>query len=268
MVFKVGIYGTTHTKSQNELFFGSEQQAPLLAAAADAPLPDSIAQDVSQQPVRSDGAEPIAILESRASNLATGQSPGADCSQQAKSVDSPPQRSSWFSSLSRARVRSPIASPAPSGSHTTTPTSAELPKVHPQSLPQSIPVTPKSDAALGFAVPSSSQTQSLPNTQPSSPNIYSAPQSVVPSLDDEVPALKLSKDVECAPPSSDDSAKVVTRRASVSGLNPSSSRFMLRIPLLGRPKTPLEEVIAHVGEDSSESSPDNSTTFPISYQAY
>ncbi|KAI0691817.1 hypothetical protein BC835DRAFT_1430723 [Cytidiella melzeri] len=44
--------------------------------------------------------------------------------------------------------------------------------------------------------------------------------------------------------------EVVTRKVSVSGLNPSSSRFVLRIPLLGRPKTPLQEVIAHPREET------------------
>ena len=42
------------------------------------------------------------------------------------------------------------------------------------------------------------------------------------------------------------------RKLSVSSLNPSSSRFVLRIPLLGRPKVPLEQVVGVVGVKEKE----------------
>jgi hypothetical protein len=74
----------------------------------------------------------------------------------------------------------------------------------------------------------------------------SNPESVVESVDDEVPVIKVEVVETNAPVKP---LEVVSRKASTVGLNPSSSRFMLRIPLLGRPKTPLEEVIAHVGEE-------------------
>lgn len=43
------------------------------------------------------------------------------------------------------------------------------------------------------------------------------------------------------------------RTASISSLNPSASRFVLRIPLLGRPKVPLEQVVGASGNGISNS---------------
>lgn len=41
------------------------------------------------------------------------------------------------------------------------------------------------------------------------------------------------------------------RKPSVSDLNPSTSRFTLRIPLLGRPKVPLQEAVKNAEVDGS-----------------
>ncbi|KAI0945874.1 hypothetical protein AcV7_009996 [Taiwanofungus camphoratus] len=74
----------------------------------------------------------------------------------------------------------------------------------------------------------------------------------VSSVDEEVPRPRLVSSNSPAMPSGpavlhsqDDRA--IGKKPSITSLNPSTSRFSLRLPLLGRSKVPLQEVV-HVGE--------------------
>ncbi|KAI0820537.1 hypothetical protein BC628DRAFT_1330211 [Trametes gibbosa] len=53
-------------------------------------------------------------------------------------------------------------------------------------------------------------------------------------------------------------AKTAERKPSISSLNPSTSRFTLKLPLLGRPKIPLEQAVA-VAQAEDIRDPDGST---------
>ena len=88
------------------------------------------------------------------------------------------------------------------------------------------------------SIPSQSSSQNIPTSNTTS---------TISSVDDEVPPPRsgapsaLLSEASVLP--SRDS-NVPGRKPSISSLNPSSSRYMLRIPLLGRPKVPLDQVVA------------------------
>jgi hypothetical protein len=87
--------------------------------------------------------------------------------------------------------------------------------------------SPKETPTIVLTRPSISSTQSIPT-------IYSLPS----SLDDFVPSLPPT------PPAHQ--RKSTSKRPSLESLpalNPTSSRFTLSIPLLGRPKIPLDRVL-------------------------
>lgn len=73
--------------------------------------------------------------------------------------------------------------------------------------------------------------------------------STISSVDEEVPTSHAGTTGSLLPESSSAVLQsqdfgIPGRKPSVSSLNPSSSRFMLRIPLLGRPKLPLDQAVA------------------------
>ena len=103
--------------------------------------------------------------------------------------------------------------------------------------PQSIPIPRPSIQVTGES-----------STLSSSPQI--APSPSLTSVDEEVPRPRLSAG---SPPLEMPRAEVqpqdnpsMGRKPSISDLNPSTSRFTLRIPLLGRPKIPLQDAVKNV----------------------
>jgi hypothetical protein len=74
--------------------------------------------------------------------------------------------------------------------------------------------------------------------------------SIPSSLDEEVPKLAVA--AAATPPNTPGPASVMQQHhtggssAKLSSLNPSTSRFTLSIPLLGRPKMPLDQAVAVV----------------------
>ena len=166
-----------------------------------------------------------------------------------------PSRSSWFGSLSRARGKDtaksvdppnrptaqeafglPIASNDESVGNSPTPPSypsQDLVSSQDTIRPQSIPIPRPS-----IQVTAESSTMSSPQIVPS-PSLT--------SVDEEVPRPRLSAG---SPPMEMPRAEVqpqdgrsMGRKPSISDLNPSTSRFTLRLPLLGRPKVPLQDVV-------------------------
>lgn len=211
------------------------------------------------------GAQNIETNSSRTPERTTPEElaphlPDTSSTQQTHVTRSPPQRSSWFSSLSRSRAKSPSAAPPPFNSpQVPAPTQSVTLAAASQASPQSIPQRASPSNTSVAPISLSPESCSPPAASQVSPTRSEKP-SAVSSIDEgEVPVLKAFAPPRDAPSQiSEDAPKVVTRRASTSALNPSSSRFMLRIPLLGRPKTPLEEAKSHVGigNDSVHAAPD------------
>jgi hypothetical protein len=75
--------------------------------------------------------------------------------------------------------------------------------------------------------------------------------SIPSSIDEEVPKLSV-----LTPPNTPGPVNVMQNAGSgsskLSSLNPSTSRFMLSIPLLGRPKMPLDQAVAVVAAGSNQ----------------
>ncbi|KIM71500.1 hypothetical protein PILCRDRAFT_17025 [Piloderma croceum F 1598] len=130
----------------------------------------------------------------------------------------------------------------------------------PHCPPQQIPV--QSQAQRGWFSPSpSAPTPPAPRppvspTALSSPNSHSHSNSVasIPSsIDEEVPKLSV-----LTPPNTPGPVNVMQNAgggggsSKLSSLNPSTGRFMLSIPLLGRPKIPLDQAVAVVAAGGSQ----------------
>lgn len=151
-----------------------------------------------------------------------------------------PQAGGWFSGKA-ASTMTPVATDtkdeAP-GSVQSSPETLQAPLpvdiIAKSSPPQDIPQQKKVDVSAG-AKPF---TVACP---------FTIDISVPSSLDDSVPVVS-----SFSPPS----PTAVPARArertlsNLSSLNPSSSRFILSMPLLGRPKLPLDQVVAQVGQAS------------------
>ncbi|KAL1738783.1 hypothetical protein HDZ31DRAFT_78087, partial [Schizophyllum fasciatum] len=193
-----------------------------------------------------------------------------------RAVEQPPPKRSWFGSLSRSRGVK-LASQPPAGTDTadsSLPTNSELPADTHQSsqLAASSPVSSAipNDVEPDTARPVTAVEVTAEPARPSAPRApssdatirRSAPQPIPPapimmrtstlsSVDSQVPSLPNSPMAagydELAVASSglrDNQRRLAEMPVtSSSGLNPSSSRFMLSLPLLGRPKVPLEQVV-------------------------
>ncbi|KAF8583529.1 hypothetical protein K439DRAFT_1634370 [Ramaria rubella] len=136
----------------------------------------------------------------------------------------------WFSSASSipgsgAPLESIVSSPV-------------LPSIEPRELssPQDIPQRKSANA----------ESSGHPSPTKNTP--------IISSVDDRVPVP-----LTFSPPSSLPLLPSVRPRertnSNLSTLNPSSSRFVLSMPLLGRPKVPLEQVVAHVERERGASNP-------------
>ncbi|KAG6872506.1 hypothetical protein C0995_009262 [Termitomyces sp. Mi166 len=189
-----------------------------------------------------------------------------------------PRKSSWFGSLSRAKGRaqaeqlhrrtviSIVSTEAAPGLNAPPPTVAT---VNPP------PMTPIDAAAMPLP-PSQPPTPipSPPRTIPHQPapkrSWFSSPRpstpersnSVPSSIDDEVPTLAETPPLSSSPTSiathaivTTPSSDTATRRPRLSSLNPSTSRFALNIPLLGRPKVPLDQVVNDVDSKTTPTEP-------------
>lgn len=164
-------------------------------------------------------------------------------------------RTSWFGSLSRARGKDTTKSADPPSR----PTAQEALGIPIATHDEGVRNTPPPPSDPTQDLVSSQDTirpQSIPIPRPSvqvtgelstmsSPQIVPSPS--LTSVDEEVPRPRLSAG---SPPMEMPRAEVqpqdgrsMGRKPSISDLNPSTSRFTLRIPLLGRPKVPLQDVV-------------------------
>lgn len=183
-----------------------------------------------------------------------------------------PSSSSWFGSLSRGKGRSTMAkvkeaqqnvspkNPAPpSIPELNTPLVQVQPPTppQPQEVPSAEPTIEESQPTSPQSIPAHQQTKrpwfsSSPARHRGSPTTPSPlhETSIPSSIDEEVPSLSnvtlpgpaVSAISAVQPTSNGDSIS----RQRLSSLNPSTSRFTLSIPLLGRPKVPLGQVAAAV----------------------
>ncbi|KAH9913212.1 uncharacterized protein B0H18DRAFT_1153679 [Fomitopsis serialis] len=172
-------------------------------------------------------------------------------------------RSSWFGSLSRARGKDTVRSEETQSRPTAEDAlKLDLDKVNEQ--PRTEPVSSQggqkdpsaeSDTARPQSItmprPPVQASQATPSpSSPGLPTISASGIGASPSLmsvDEEVPRARLATD---SPPMEMLHAQVqpqddlsMGRKPSMSDLNPSTSRFTLRIPLLGRPKVPLQQAV-------------------------
>ncbi|KAF5378463.1 hypothetical protein D9615_007029 [Tricholomella constricta] len=123
----------------------------------------------------------------------------------------------------------------------------------PPTLPKDIPPPPQVKRSW-FSSAAATPSAPLPEPQPAASNSNSIPS----SIDNEVPGLPTITTSPSPPPPQQQAAPtalpspgVVTSPSSgggdgprLSSLNPSTGRFTLSIPLLGRPKIPLDRVVS------------------------
>jgi hypothetical protein len=135
-------------------------------------------------------------------------------------------------------AHSPVSVPTPIN---TTTTSNESPP----SLPQAIPSKQQPKRSWFSSSPTTSSQR--PPMSPPIPSTTSIPC----SIDEEVPMLRhtpADSSPSSSPPNMSpplvQSNDGTGGRARLSSLNPSTSRFTLSIPLLGRPKIPLDQAVA------------------------
>ena len=178
-------------------------------------------------------------------------------------VQPPPVRSSWFTSFSRSKGKdkassppTPIASVEPSYT-VRLPVSSDQPpasSVSSQTTPGSCQ-SESTSAAGPIPVPTALYPR---DPSPATPKIVGSPAqgtsntTSISSVDDEVPRLKSlgnspSNQASLAETVAASALRETTmnRKPSMTSLSTASpSGFMLRIPLLGRPKIPLNEAVA------------------------
>ncbi|KAG6878019.1 hypothetical protein C0993_000800 [Termitomyces sp. T159_Od127] len=198
-----------------------------------------------------------------------------------------PRKASWFGSLSRARgrakadqlhqptVASVVCTSVKEAAAEQNPPPPTVTVVNP-------PATPPIDAATMPLPPSQPPTpipsppRAVPRQPASKRSWFSSPtpertSSVPSSIDEETPAIPVFTPLSSSPTSIATHAIVTspsndsnTGRPRLSSLNPSTSRFALSIPLLGRPKIPIDQVPKDVSDPNptSESLPDPTETNP------
>lgn len=189
---------------------------------------------------------------------------------------SSPSGSSWFGSLSRSKGKDKAAElsdetncivpsdvkAAPSDATSSQPSGHDI--LHAtarQSEP--LPINPLNNSAqqtsnrqtnFGWfsGSPTKSSSIARPPLSPTSlhSHTHTDSRSSIPSVDEEVPKLAVITPLNTPlPPTIVQNG--VGSNLNLSSLNPSTSRFMLSIPLLGRPKIPLDKVaaVAIAGDD-------------------
>ena len=116
--------------------------------------------------------------------------------------------------------------------------SSPAPAAPASSLPRDIHTSPSPIAfpSLAYSPPTPTSTIFLKSNTTS-----------ISSVDEEVPVLQNSTRTitpQAVVEAHETNLRAAGRKPSVSSLNPSASRFTLRLPLLGRPKVPLEQAVA------------------------
>ncbi|KAK0475873.1 hypothetical protein IW261DRAFT_1493422 [Armillaria novae-zelandiae] len=192
-------------------------------------------------------------------------------------IPSSPPRTSWFGSLGRSRGREKAKESRVFVESNLREASSGIDEdsvMHDSSHEQQdcdakdVPEPPKieEDEPQPLTVPemepSAVPTPSPPQPMPSQPvdaatasrrswfgaSVSASPpsaRSIPSSIDEDVPALSTSPLRPESPPKRPRVESVSDgKRARLDSLNPSSSRFTISIPLLGRPKVPLEEAMA------------------------
>ncbi|PCH42800.1 hypothetical protein WOLCODRAFT_138070 [Wolfiporia cocos MD-104 SS10] len=186
----------------------------------------------------------------------------------ASPMRSPLSRSSWFGSISRSLTREPTLKqdgfsqeppaaaqdPPPEASPTATaPTATETATQTPSAAvsgtnspsTQSVPFPTRRTSRA--SPPARSPRAREVSAAASSARLIDSPSAL--SIDEEVPRPRVSS--QGSPPSEpaqailhsqSEEALRMGRKPSVTSLNPSTSRFALRLPLLGRPKVPLQQL--------------------------
>ncbi|KAH0580272.1 hypothetical protein H2248_001787 [Termitomyces sp. 'cryptogamus'] len=210
------------------------------------------------------------------------------------SADTPsPRKPSWFGSLSRAKGRAKadqlhrraVTSVERSSTNVTaTDLNAPLP-ITPAAHP---PATTPIDATVmplplsQPPTPIPSPPQAVPRHPTSKRSWFSSPRpptpertnSVPSSIDEEVPFLAVFPSLSSSPTSiatptivTSPSSDTASGRPRLSSLNPSTSRFALSIPLLGRPKVLSEKTTNMDSKPISEPSPAPAEPNPTSEPA-
>ncbi|KAF8060266.1 hypothetical protein FPV67DRAFT_338410 [Lyophyllum atratum] len=181
--------------------------------------------------------------------------------------DAPLASTSVPSYTTQPMVESPTSTSPPP----LTPTSAASPSSRPLPIPAAFPAPATSIASTSVSPTPAPAPTDFPPPQPQTPvrrswftsspspaprpELHgpqtSASNSIPSSIDEEVPALSVVTPPSSSPPTSPSiisspstQSNGGTGRARLSSLNPSTSRFTLSIPLLGRAKMPLETAVA------------------------
>lgn len=186
-------------------------------------------------------------------------------------IPSPASRSSWFGSFSRSKGKdkaSTSSTPVTSTESTNTirPTTTTTHSSTSSVLPTSqTTLEPSASTTEPIAVPTAMYPQ---DPAPATPQIAGSPvhgtsnTTSISSVDDEVPRLRSlgnspSNQASLAETVAASALRetAVNRKPSMTSMNTttSSGGFMLRLPLLGRPKMPLNEVVAAAANPPTES---------------
>lgn len=231
--------------------------------------------------------------------------PTADPQRTIRASKSTPSRSSWFGFSrskgddSSSTAQQPTTADAtPSGPpHAPTQTATSPIPVAQFTIASDVRSTIERDGVIDLSTSPLAQTQapvatSPPRSIPSTTNKEPTPMSFSPiqyspptqaafksnttsisSVDEDVPVQRprlTSIDVGTslmAPQAvvQAHDPKTAGRKPSISSLNPSTSRFTLRIPLLGRPKIPLDQAVASAQAEDIRDSPTTTLDSPTSY---
>ncbi|KAG6897258.1 hypothetical protein C0992_003042 [Termitomyces sp. T32_za158] len=197
----------------------------------------------------------------------------------------PSRKPSWFGSLSRARGRAKADQLQPRAITSIEPVGAAEPNPPPAAPAVNPPATAPIDAAAMPLPPSQPPTpipsppRPVPRQPTSKRSWFSSPLPHTPertssapsSIDEEVPTIATFTPLSSSPTSIATHAVVTspsndhtTGRPRLSSLNPSTSRFTLSIPLLGRPKVPIDQVSTDVLDPKATSESLPAPTEPIS----
>ncbi|KAI9060371.1 hypothetical protein FKP32DRAFT_1595452 [Trametes sanguinea] len=168
--------------------------------------------------------------------------PGSEPQKTIRAAKSSPARSSWFG-FSRAKADESSSSALEPSDNSAGERVTDSPS--PISPQVSVTATPPQ------AIPASAGPMSFTPAQYSPPNHrLNSNATSISSVDEEVPRLQFTSLDNTAPIISPQAivesqvAKAVDRKPSITSLNPTASRFTLKLPLLGRPKIPLEHAVA------------------------
>ncbi|KIM37712.1 hypothetical protein M413DRAFT_448237 [Hebeloma cylindrosporum] len=207
------------------VFAEPEQGAPLARASARIPISSS----------------PLSVREVRREE----EEDGEDGEEDPRRVGNDTHHSKWYNSLTRSKGKSAMRQPEIDEPPPPMPVARPVPEdTDKPGSPQ--PSTPEEPAAL--VVPSTPPPTYPLNIDPDPdlterPPIYTASRSTPPSsLDERVPSLPPT-------PVKSTFTPPTPPLGQTTALNPSSSRFTLSIPLLGRPKVPLGSVL---GKDNDK----------------